>query len=200
MQQFWDQRYSIRNYVYGKDPNDFFKSVITNLAPGKILLPGEGEGRNAVYASRLGWNVTAFDVSTEGKNKALKLAEIAGVTINYEVNSYLDFIAEDHSFDMIGLFYTHQPPLMRHAFHKKLIRMLNPGGLIILEGFEKKQIEKTSGGPGNIDLLFNEENLYHDFMELEIEKLETVTRELKEGKLHNGDAVTVQLIAHKNSN
>jgi len=56
-------------------PNHFFKEELDNVKPGNILLPAEGEGRNAVYAAKLGWNVLAFDDSASGKKKAKKLAE-----------------------------------------------------------------------------------------------------------------------------
>jgi hypothetical protein len=70
----WNERYGADEYVYGKEPNGFLKEFIDNHPPGKILLPAEGEGRNAVYAASKGWEVTAFDFSEEGKKKALKLA------------------------------------------------------------------------------------------------------------------------------
>ena len=57
MKNFWDERYSIKDYVYGTSPNQFFKEQIEKLEAGKILMLGEGEGRNAVYASRKGWSV-----------------------------------------------------------------------------------------------------------------------------------------------
>jgi len=45
MKTFWDARYSSKEFVYGKEPNDFFASELNKLNPGKMLLPGEGEGR-----------------------------------------------------------------------------------------------------------------------------------------------------------
>ena len=47
--EMWDQRYAESEYVYGTNPNEFYKQVLDNLAPGKILLPAEGEGRNAFF-------------------------------------------------------------------------------------------------------------------------------------------------------
>tara|TARA_R100001377_G_C3182541_1_gene107226 strand:+ start:629 stop:811 length:183 start_codon:yes stop_codon:yes gene_type:complete len=44
---------------YGTEPNDFFKQQIDKLKPGKILIPEEGEGRNAVYAASQGWKLMA---------------------------------------------------------------------------------------------------------------------------------------------
>lgn len=70
MKKLWDSRYSNLNYAYGIEPNKFFKEVLDkNNFTGKILLPAEGEGRNAVYAAKKGLDVTAFDISIEGKKK-----------------------------------------------------------------------------------------------------------------------------------
>jgi hypothetical protein len=48
---------------------------LIKLPIGSILFPAEGEGRNAVFAAKLGWAVSAFDISNEGKNKGIKLAK-----------------------------------------------------------------------------------------------------------------------------
>ena len=50
---FWNERYVSKEYVYGKEPNTFFKDFIHQKLriPGKLLLPAEGEGRNAVFAA-----------------------------------------------------------------------------------------------------------------------------------------------------
>jgi len=57
----WDQRYSSETYAYGKNANAFFAAQLEHMNPGRLLLPDEGEGRNAVYAAGLGWAVEAFD-------------------------------------------------------------------------------------------------------------------------------------------
>jgi len=74
MTEFWNERYAAEEYAYGTEPNIFLKEILEQLTPGKILFPAEGEGRNAVFAAKLGWTVTAFDASTEGKRKAEMLA------------------------------------------------------------------------------------------------------------------------------
>ena len=65
----WDERFSADHYVYGKEPNQFFKDQIEHLEPGKALFIGEGEGRNAVYAASKGWSVDAVDISAEAKKR-----------------------------------------------------------------------------------------------------------------------------------
>ena len=57
MKDFWESCYGNDEYIYGKTPNLFFKNAIDQMEPGKLFLPGEGEGRNAVYAAEHDWDV-----------------------------------------------------------------------------------------------------------------------------------------------
>lgn len=197
MENFWDKRYNTTEYVYGREPNAYFKSKTDNLTPGKLLLPGEGEGRNAVYAASVGWDVYAFDSSVVGREKAKQLAWDRGTSINYEIATYQEFDPQAVRFNAVGLLFTHQPPEMRSGFHGKIIEALDPGGIIILEGFHKDQIYRDSGGPGNLGFLFSEEELKDDFNRLEIIELKTLVRNLDEGSFHQGEAAVVQLTARK---
>ena len=74
MQEFWNKRYAENEMVFGYKPNQFFKLFIDLHISGTLLLPAEGEGRNAVYAAEKGWQVDAFDFSATAKEKALKYA------------------------------------------------------------------------------------------------------------------------------
>jgi hypothetical protein len=51
MNSFWNERYSGREFVYGELPNVFFAETLSSFEPGTIILPCDGEGRNAVYAA-----------------------------------------------------------------------------------------------------------------------------------------------------
>ena len=92
MKEFWNERYAEKEYVYGKAPNKYFKEKIDEIKPGKILFPAEGEGRNAIYAASKDWEVSAFDISEKGKEKALKLSEEEGVHIDYKVGKLHAFL------------------------------------------------------------------------------------------------------------
>ena len=70
---FWNSRYSVSEYVYGELPNTYLKEQLETLPVGSILFVGEGEGRNSVHAAKLGWKVTAYDLSVEGKEKQIIL-------------------------------------------------------------------------------------------------------------------------------
>lgn len=195
MKDFWDKRYSGSEYVYGEAPNVFFEEAISRLPPGKILLAGEGEGRNAVFAARKGWQVDAFDQSSVGREKAMRLAEKAGVQINYELANAPDFKPEGNKYFVIGLIFFHLPPKERKAFHRQCVRALAPGGRIILEAFHKDQMLRSSGGPKNEELLYSLEELYADFQGMEWDIIRKETVFLKEGPHHRGEADVVRMVA-----
>ena len=62
MKEKWDDRYSIKEFAYGEQPNNYFKEQLVKIPAGTILLPAEGEGRNAVYAATNNWKVFAFEI------------------------------------------------------------------------------------------------------------------------------------------
>src|SRR5215213_10286082 len=99
----WNDRYSKDECAYGEQPNNYLKEQLEKLAVGTILFPAEGEGRNAVFAAKLGWTVSAFDISVEGKNKALRLAETNKVAIDYQVGELQTLKYDTEQFDAIAL-------------------------------------------------------------------------------------------------
>ncbi len=196
MNKFWDLRYAGEDFAYGTEPNNFFREMIDSLPPGRILLPGEGEGRNAVYAARNDWQVTAFDQSTTGRQKALQLAEENNVKIDYHISTAEEFLC-DKDFDAVGIVFLHLQPDLRTDFHRKLIDCLNPGGIIFMEVFEKRQIKKSTGGPKNTDMLYSIEELKHDLQTLDIKSINETAVHLREGPYHNGEAHVIRLVAKK---
>lgn len=195
--QFWDDRYSSGNYIYGTRPNLYFKEQLDKLEPGKLLLPAEGEGRNAIYAARAGWSVDAFDISEKGRKKAQELAKRNHVAINYYLSNYSDFDIRKEYYDVIGLIYAHLHSSKRRNIHKKLIRGLKSGDHIILEAFAKEQIDNDSGGPKDPEMLYDLEDLLQDFKELEVTEADTAEIDLQEGAHHEGTANVVRIVAQR---
>ena len=197
MSKFWDERYSQVDYVYGILPNEFFKEQIGKLLPGKLLLLGEGEGRNAVYAAKLGWQVDAVDFSEEAKKKALRLAEKNHVSINYTVQSLDNFIPAKSNYDAAAIIFLHLDKELSGIVHKRAIDSLKPAGKIILEVFEKDQIGKPSGGPQTADLLYTTDEIKNNFEELFTEILSKETVILSEGEFHSGEGTVVKFVGVK---
>ncbi len=197
MKEFWDKRYGDVNYAYGKEPNQFCKNELASSNGEKILFAAEGEGRNAVFAAKNGWDSYAFDISIEGKQKADALANENNVSIKYIVSDFRDANYPDNYFDCIVLIFAYVPADLRQDFHRKMTRLLKKGGSIILEGFSKEQINKTTGGPKNEAMLFNKSTLQSDFSSLSHLDLIEKEVELNEGPFHKGLASVVQLTGIK---
>lgn len=197
MDNFWDNRYSTGEFVYGKDPNAFFKSVISTIPPGKLLVPAAGEGRDAVYAAKLGWNVFAFDQSVVARQKALKYAKEENVKIQYETKTITDFDFTKDTYNAIALTYFHLPSPAREQFHRSIQSTLNQNGLIILEAFNPKQIGNTSGGPAELSMLMTVDSLRREFSGLQIVECVEEQIILSEGNGHSGKADVVRFIGKK---
>ncbi|MAG88930.1 class I SAM-dependent methyltransferase [Zunongwangia profunda] len=196
MIDFWNKRYIEEAFSYGIFPNVFFKQELDKLMPKSVLLPAEGEGRNAVYALRKGWDVTAFDFSSQAKKKAVRLAKSQRVRINYDVASVLDFNT-DKKFDVLGLCYAHFPASIRARANQHLLQFLKPNGLVIFEAFSKAQSDKSSGGPKSEEMLYSIEEVKEEFKGLAFDVLEETEIVLKEGIYHQGEASVIRFLGSK---
>ena len=198
----WDERFSKEGYAYGTEPNNYLKEQLDKLIPGTILFPAEGEGRNAVYAAKQGWKVSAFDISMEGQKKASQLAELNNVHIDYQVGELQTLNFKADQFDAMALIYAHFPPEIRSQYHKKLDTYLRKGGVIIFEGFSKKHLEYNTknakvGGPKDLDALFSIEEIKRDFPNYEFKELIEKEIELNEGLYHIGQGSVIRFVGRK---
>jgi len=195
MKQIWNKRYASNEYAYGIEPNVFFKEKIDNIKTGRILLPAEGEGRNAVYAAKLGWDVYAFDYSSTARDKAQKLSKKNNVDIVYNIHELKDADYEQESFDVVALIYAHNPD--RKENHQHLMKFLKPGGLVIIEAFSKNQINNNSSGPKDVNMLYSIEELEGDF--IQFSKVDVWVDEvvLNEGHFHKGKSSIIRLACIK---
>jgi len=190
----WNQRYSEPGFAYGTNPNDFLVASTVLLQPeSEVLCLAEGEGRNAVYLASLGHRVTAVDSSAVGLKKARSLAQEHSVTIQTIEADLDDFIIGSGSFQAIVSIFCHLPPLVRTRLHQRICEGLTPGGVFILEGFARRQTELDTGGPRNIELLMDLEDLKRELDQLELSQAIETEREIHEGSYHHGAAAVIQI-------
>jgi SAM-dependent methyltransferase len=197
MLEHWNERYKKDEYAYGKEPNAYLKEHLQSILPGKILFPAEGEGRNAVYAAELGWDVWAFDQSIEGKKKAEKLAKSKNVSINYQVGEVSEIIFEENSFDAIALIYAHFPSILKSKYNKIMSKYLKKNGALIFEAFSKTHLEfnlknPKVGGPKDIDMLYSLDEVKNDFSTFNAIELIETNIQLNEGIYHNGEGSVIR--------
>lgn len=199
MKQFWNERYAEHEFAYGKEPNQFLKEHIHLLPKGKVLFVAEGEGRNAVFAAKNGLQVYAFDYSDSGRNKAKDLASENNVVIDYEVSDVLQLSYEKNSFDAIVFIFAHFPSDIRKKAHEELLSLVKPNGKIVFEAFSKEQLKYTSGGPKESAMLFSEEEVRKEFVNVTFDFLKAQLVVLNEGPYHQGEGKVIRFIGTKNN-
>ena len=192
----WDERYADKDYVYGTEPNAFLAEHI-GLLKGPVLSLAEGEGRNAVFMARHGLDVLGVDGSAVGLEKAQNLARSRGVTVRTELVDLAIYTPPVETFGSIVSIFAHLPSALRQRLHGLVEQSLVPGGIVLLEGYSKKQIHRDTGGPGNLDMLLSREDIELEFPGCEVLLSQEIEREVIEGKAHNGLASVVQFIARK---
>jgi cyclopropane fatty-acyl-phospholipid synthase-like methyltransferase len=193
----WDERFSSEEYVYGTYPNVFLKDQLAKLNPGSLLMLGEGEGRNAVYAAKMKWQVDAVDFSDQARIKALKLTAREKVKINYTISNLNDYKPKKNYYDAIGIIFVHLDKPDAEKIFTSAKEALKKGGVIICEVFSKNQLGKTSGGPKDPDLLYNSTEIANIFKGLETISLEECSVILDEGILHQGEAIVIRYVGKK---
>jgi beta-glucosidase len=122
IKRYWDRVYSADDYFIGTDPDEFLAQQLRKLKPGRILLPGEGEGRNAVYAAKHGWSVE-------------KLAAKNKVQINYWVGEFERLNVPAGSYSAVAIIDLPVSSEIRKAGFAAVRQALKPGGVLIYEAF-----------------------------------------------------------------
>jgi SAM-dependent methyltransferase len=200
IKQRWNEIYSSRTSVMGYNANDFLSAELDKLPPGKLLLPGEGEGRNAIHAAKKGWSVDAFDISNQGRDIAISRASRHGVHINYWLDEFSTGTLKKCHYDAIGIVDVFPLPVARRQGLQQMLDSLRPGGLLILECFSLNNLQVTGGMSGRIecDRLYTTRTLSEELAAMKILTLkeEQVTRR----ELTIYPASVVRLVAQKWTN
>ena len=99
----YDRRYDTEGYYWGLMPNricyDIMK-ILPPIKPYRVLDMGCGEGKDAVFFAKCGYEVTAFDVSEQGIEKAKRLAEHNKVEVSLFKADIFDY-RPDREYDII---------------------------------------------------------------------------------------------------
>jgi len=198
----WNERFGRDEYAYGESPNHYLKEQLDKLKPGSILFAAEGEGRNAVYAAKSGWAVSAFDISVEGQKKAIQLAARNKVTIDYKLGELSTLGYQPGQFDAVALIYAHFPSAIKAAYLKTLATFIRQNGVVIVEAFSKSHLEYIArnekvGGPRDLDMLYSMAELNEAFPDFDAVELVEKEIDLREGDFHQGAGSVIQFLGRK---
>ncbi len=129
--EYFDSQYAKEEFYWGEQPNLLVPLLSSHLEPdSRVLIIGCGEGRDALFLARLGFDVVATDIAAKGLEKARRLAERSGCK--------LDLINLDahRSHDQLGVF--------DGLLSMNVIQLLNPD--MIPERIAYFQSRVRSGG------------------------------------------------------
>ena len=99
----WDARYAAADLVWSATPNQFVEAECADLPPGRAVDLAAGEGRNAIWLARRGWQVTAVDFSAVALGKGRRLA--GDTEVDWVVGDATTWSGE--GFDLALLIYLH---------------------------------------------------------------------------------------------
>jgi SAM-dependent methyltransferase len=128
----WDNRYAERHQLWSGQPNGALVTEVAGLTPGRVLDVGCGEGADAVWLARGGWDVTALEVSGLALARAVEHARDAEVAITWVHAELVEAALPPASFDLVSAMY---PALLRTddaVAERALLAAVAPGGLLLL--------------------------------------------------------------------
>lgn len=182
----WDEIYAGKAMKVPVIPSALVLETTANLTAGTALDIGMGNGRNAVYLARKGWKVTGIDVSREAVKQAQAEAAKLGTSIDAQVTRFENIPAYINRYDLVVCMYV-QDLATKNA--KKIVDMLKPGGLLVIEGTHA-DAESITGQKG-----YATNELLRSFGKLRILRYED--RMLPPEWGDNSRAAVVRLVAQK---
>jgi SAM-dependent methyltransferase len=172
----WDERYDGDDLVWSAQPNRFLVAEVETLPSGRALDLACGEGRNAVWLAERGWDVTGVDFSKVGLDKARRLAEARGVSVQWNFADVTEYSPAPESFDLVIVMYLHLPEGPRRAAFRHAAAGVATGGTLLVVGHDITNPDAGWGGPSDAPVLYGPEDVIADLDELDTVKAERVRR------------------------
>lgn len=157
--QDWDERYRNEELLWSAEPNRFVAEAVDGLDPGDALDLAGGEGRNAVWLAKQGWNVTVLDWSDVALDKGRALADREGVHVWFTQVDLRTWWPPEACTDLALIAYLQLPWEERHGVWRGAARSLRPGGRLIVIGHDSSNLVEGYGGPQSPEALYTSEEV-----------------------------------------
>lgn len=176
----WDQRYAAREQMWSATPNQFVETELADLAPGRAVDLAAGEGRNAIWLARRGWDVSAVDFSQVALDKGRTLAGDTPVTwICADATQW----SEPAAYDLVVVAYLQLPGEQRRAAVRGAFTSLRRGGTFLLVAHDTTNLDEGTGGPQDPSVLMSAEDVLGDLADqpVEVQRAQRVSRTVGDG-------------------
>ncbi|MBB5172317.1 class I SAM-dependent methyltransferase [Texcoconibacillus texcoconensis] len=193
----WDERFRKQEYQYGTEPNVFIEQKASELQGESVLAVAEGEGRNAVFLAKQGFDVTAWDASIEGLKKTETLAEKNGVNVKTEQVDLGNVMWPQEQYDHVVMVFGHFDEDVQASVLKGIKQAIKPGGSFLCEVYSKTQRNYGTGGPKREELLYDPQLFLTTFADWHIPYFFIGDVERYEGHLHQGKSHVIQILTRK---
>ena len=195
----WEERFSVDEYLFGERPNAYLASKAALLASGsRALAIADGEGRNSVWLAKQGLRVDAFDFSPMAVAKAERLAARHGVRVGFNVSDTSAWNWAQPTYDLVAaIFIQFASPAERGRLFPLIKQTLKPGGLLILQGYRREQLNYGTGGPPEADHLYTEAMIRETLADMDILELRCYDEIVDEGRGHAGMSALMGVVARR---
>jgi len=157
-QTFWDERYRSRDELWSGAPNPHLVGQAAELAAGRALDVGCGEGADAIWLARRGWQVTALDVSPV----ALRRGATRAAEVGADVADRIDWVHRDvltwepglAGYDLVSAQFMQMPEPPRESVFQRLTASVAPGGTLLVVGHHPSDLQTTVPRPPMPELYF----------------------------------------------
>jgi SAM-dependent methyltransferase len=162
-ENFWDERYRSAQRVWSGQPNPQLVTEVTDLQPGRALDAGCGEGADAIWLARNGWNVVAVDISgvaiARGEKHAKDTDPAAADRIEWRRADLLAEPPESGSYDLVTAQFIHPPPEERARFFTSLGAAVRTGGTLLIVGHHPSDLGTGVPRPPMPELFYSAEQV-----------------------------------------
>jgi thioredoxin reductase/SAM-dependent methyltransferase len=159
----WEERYQSKSTIWSGNPNAQLVAEASELKPGRALDVGSGEGADAVWLARRGWQVTGIDIARTALDRAAAHAATAGPEVAERIAWHQVDLRHDPvpagPYDLVSSQFMHLPERERAELYARLADAVAPGGTLLIVGHHPSDLRTAAHRPHFPDMMFTAEQL-----------------------------------------
>ena len=172
----WNHKYAASERLWPEEPSAVLVDEVSGLSPGRALDIAAGEGRNAIWMAKAGWQVHALDFSDVAVARGRAFSKKAGLDIEWEVQDITTFCPAEDAYDLVYIFYLHLPWEEMSGVIRRAGQALKRMGRLLIVGHDRSNIGRGTGGPQDSEVVYTSGEILKILDFLEIERAGTICR------------------------